>query len=153
MSPSRTSLRLARPRLSAVTIGIGRASCSSRRLGATEDKRRLWSWVILKAYTSNHHGTVRLRTASPFDVPEICFDSFNERAEKNRPLFEARRQTAVADCDDLLWAGKALPQCLIDERKQAEAEWAENERRLADSKRDLARTRRCGLIHAAGQRP
>jgi choline dehydrogenase-like flavoprotein len=45
---------------------------------ATEDRRDLWTWVILKAYTSNTDGSVRLRTNSPFDTPEICFASFDE---------------------------------------------------------------------------
>ena len=94
--------------------------------------------MILKAYTHNHHGTVRLRTASPFDMPEICFDVFNEQAEHNRPVIEARRQRTVADCDALVLAGSAIPQSLKDERKQAEEDWAENKRQLADSRRDLA---------------
>ncbi|RBP36574.1 choline dehydrogenase [Roseimicrobium gellanilyticum] len=38
----------------------------------------LWSWVILKAYTDNNAGTVRLRSASPFDTPRILFRSFDE---------------------------------------------------------------------------
>lgn len=50
-----------------------------RTLGSTDpEARNLWSWVILKAYTHNNGGTVRLRTASPFDMPEICFHSFEE---------------------------------------------------------------------------
>ncbi len=50
-----------------------------RTLGSTEEEERnLWSWVILKAYTHNDGGIVRLRTASPFDMPEICFHSFEE---------------------------------------------------------------------------
>jgi choline dehydrogenase-like flavoprotein len=50
-----------------------------RTLGSTnQDAHNLWSWVILKAYTNNNGGTVRLRTASPFDMPEICFHSFEE---------------------------------------------------------------------------
>ena len=48
------------------------------RLGGDEGGRNLWSWVILKAYTHNNGGTVRLRTANPFDMPEICFHSFEE---------------------------------------------------------------------------
>jgi choline dehydrogenase-like flavoprotein len=49
-----------------------------RTLGSERGGRNLWSWVILKAYTHNNGGTVRLRTASPFDMPEICFHSFEE---------------------------------------------------------------------------
>jgi choline dehydrogenase-like flavoprotein len=46
--------------------------------GAATEQRDLWSWVILKAYTSNSGGSVRLRSPSPFDSPEICFASFDE---------------------------------------------------------------------------
>src|SRR5215831_6151844 len=47
-----------------------------RTKGAGKEQRNLWSWVILKAYTDNNQGTVRLRTADPFDVPDINFNSF-----------------------------------------------------------------------------
>ncbi|MEB2844561.1 GMC oxidoreductase [Endobacterium cereale] len=47
-----------------------------RTKGAGTDQRNLWSWVILKAYTDNNQGLVRLRTADPFDVPDIDFNSF-----------------------------------------------------------------------------
>lgn len=49
-----------------------------RTKGAREDQRNLWSWIILKAYTSNSGGTVRLRSADPFRQPEIQFHSFEE---------------------------------------------------------------------------
>ncbi|HEX8688442.1 MAG TPA: GMC family oxidoreductase, partial [Pyrinomonadaceae bacterium] len=49
-----------------------------RTLGSQDGGRNLWSWVILKAYTHNDGGTVRLRSANPFDMPEICFHSFEE---------------------------------------------------------------------------
>jgi choline dehydrogenase-like flavoprotein len=45
---------------------------------ALEDRRDLWSWVLLKAYTSNNAGSVRLRSNSPFHQPEIVFRSFDE---------------------------------------------------------------------------
>jgi choline dehydrogenase-like flavoprotein len=44
----------------------------------TVEQRNLWSWIILKAYTSNTGGSVRLRSDSPFDTPAICFASFAE---------------------------------------------------------------------------
>jgi len=53
-------------------------------IGAAELQQNLWSWVILKAYTENHAGRVALRTTNPFHTPEICFDSFNEHAEKEK---------------------------------------------------------------------
>lgn len=52
------------------------------RIGAANDQRNLWSWVILKAYTENNAGSVRLRSSNPFAAPEICFDSFNEAARR-----------------------------------------------------------------------
>ncbi len=47
-------------------------------LHAPNDQRNLWTWVILKAYTRNNGGTVRLRSSDPFDTPNICFHSFDE---------------------------------------------------------------------------
>ena len=46
--------------------------------GAANDQRNLWTWVILKAYTRNNGGEVRLRNNDPFDTPSICFHSFDE---------------------------------------------------------------------------
>jgi choline dehydrogenase-like flavoprotein/predicted acylesterase/phospholipase RssA len=62
--------------------------------GGAEDMRRLWTWVILKAYTHNDGGTVRLRSSDPFDTPEICFHSFDETPDSRwqqdlRALVEA----------------------------------------------------------------
>ncbi|HEV7715308.1 MAG TPA: GMC oxidoreductase, partial [Steroidobacteraceae bacterium] len=42
------------------------------------DERDLWSWILLKAYTSNNGGDVRLRSDSAFVQPEINFRSFAE---------------------------------------------------------------------------
>lgn len=50
---------------------------------APNDQHNLWSWVILKAYTRNNGGTVKLRSASPFETPAICFHSFDEGATKD----------------------------------------------------------------------
>ncbi len=50
-------------------------------LGGAKEQKNLWSWVILKAYTHNEAGAVRLWNTNPFDQPEICFDSFNEKAQ------------------------------------------------------------------------
>ncbi|KAL5606084.1 hypothetical protein BROUX41_006146 [Berkeleyomyces rouxiae] len=35
-----------------------------------------WTWGVLKAHSRNHGGTVKLRSASPQDVPAIHFHSF-----------------------------------------------------------------------------
>lgn len=48
--------------------------------GAPNDQHNLWTWVILKAYTRNNGGTVKLRSNDPFDTPNICFHSFDEGA-------------------------------------------------------------------------
>ena len=103
-----------------------------------KDKHRIWSWVILKAYTNNHDGTVRLRTASPFDMPEICFDVFNEKAENDRPDLETKLKNVVDKCDALARSGKPIPDDLKKERCEAEKAWADNEAKLVHSKRDLA---------------
>lgn len=50
----------------------------SRVKDAPPVSRNLWTWVILKAYTRNNAGTVRLRTNDPRDPPEINFHSFLE---------------------------------------------------------------------------
>lgn len=94
-----------------------------RTLGAPTDQRNLWSWIILKAYTRNDAGTVKLRSANPFDQPEICFDSFNEKAELEAQRLAARRAQ--------LPPGAPLSAQLADAI-------AANERVLADSRRDLA---------------
>jgi len=46
--------------------------------GGAADQRDLWTWIILKAYTRNSSGTLRLRSSSPFLQPEINFRSFAE---------------------------------------------------------------------------
>jgi len=51
------------------------------RMGAKGDQRDLWSWILLKAYTRNRGGTVRLLTTSAFSQPEINFHSFAEGCE------------------------------------------------------------------------
>ncbi|MDB6120429.1 MAG: hypothetical protein JWO08_4210 [Verrucomicrobiaceae bacterium] len=51
-------------------------------LGAVHDQRNLWTWVILKAYTRNDKGKVRLRSSNALDTPDICFHSFDEVVAK-----------------------------------------------------------------------
>src|SRR5205085_428004 len=93
-------------------------------LGADKEEHKIWSWVILKAYTSNHDGTVRLRSSDPFAMPEICFDAFNEKARKDARGIAARIANLKA-------TGQPVPVALEDEKK-------ENDTRLEHSKRDLA---------------
>lgn len=53
--------------------------------GAATDERDLWSWVVLKGYTRNNAGRVLLRSASPFDTPVICFNSFDALGNNGAP--------------------------------------------------------------------
>ncbi len=87
-------------------------------------ERKLWSWVILKAYTQNKDGAVRLRTDSPFDQPEICFDSFNESEQLVAGQLALERAK-------LAEAGRPETEDLLD-RLEA------NGRVLANSRADLA---------------
>ena len=96
----------------------------SSRLGERKEPPKIWSWVILKSYNSNNDGTVRLRSADPFAMPEICFDAFNEKAAGDAPKIAAK----IAELEA---AGEPLPFALQEEKR-------ENDARLADSKRDLA---------------
>ncbi len=109
-----------------------------RTLGDREDVRRLWSWVILKAYTSNHQGTVRLISADPFEMPQIYFDAFNEHAEKQQPIWEAAWEDAARRREKLELAGQIVPQSLRDECDDLAAKLAANKARLEESRRDLA---------------
>ena len=45
---------------------------------APKNQRDLWSWILLKAYTKNNGGSVRLWSPSPYEQPEINFSSFAE---------------------------------------------------------------------------
>ncbi|NBA93598.1 GMC oxidoreductase [Pseudomonas sp. R5(2019)] len=49
-----------------------------KTMGATTESRNLWSWVILKAYTNNDQGVVRLHSNNPLDTPKINFNSFED---------------------------------------------------------------------------
>lgn len=42
------------------------------------DSRRVFTWVILKGHTLNRTGTVKLRSANPYDTPIIDFNYFPE---------------------------------------------------------------------------
>ncbi len=39
-----------------------------------------FTWLLLKAHSKNHDGTVRLADASPFTRPEIAFNFFDEKS-------------------------------------------------------------------------
>ena len=47
--------------------------------GDSTVSHNIWTWLVLKAYTKSH-GSVRLRSADPFDPPIINFQYFNDNA-------------------------------------------------------------------------
>ncbi|KAL2209337.1 alcohol dehydrogenase [Sarocladium strictum] len=50
----------------------------------TTSDRRHWSWITLKAHTSNKAGTVRLRSTDPRDMPQIDFNYFSQGGDADR---------------------------------------------------------------------
>ncbi|KAK0386813.1 hypothetical protein NLU13_6649 [Sarocladium strictum] len=50
---------------------------------ATSDRKH-WSWITLKAHTSNKAGTVSLRSTDPRDMPQIDFNYFQQGADADR---------------------------------------------------------------------
>lgn len=101
------------------------------------EQRDLWTWVILKAYTRNEGGTVRLVSADPFVQPEICFDSFNEAAERRRRELEEESKTLELQWDSWDDARGPRPESLVLARARLEREQADVERAIAGSRRDL----------------
>ncbi|MCX5540002.1 GMC family oxidoreductase N-terminal domain-containing protein [Paraburkholderia sp. CNPSo 3076] len=71
-----------------------------RSMTSSERTRNLWSWVILKAYTNNNNGTVRLLSGDPFQMPEINFHSFDDTSEG--------AQDCTSDVDSLCDAIKRI---------------------------------------------
>ncbi len=54
--------------------------------GAGTEQRNLWTWVILKAYTDNDRGRVRLRSGDPLEPPQVDFGSFPDTPDMPRDL-------------------------------------------------------------------
>jgi choline dehydrogenase-like flavoprotein len=101
-------------------------------LGATHEQRDLWSWILLKAYTRNHGGTVRLRNASPRSQPEITFNSFDTGCAPGEAAADSRALTeAVQFVRDLnkhvgvFRSQEIQPGALVDDPKLKG--WVENE--------------------------
>jgi choline dehydrogenase-like flavoprotein len=109
-----------------------------RTIGAPQESRNLWSWVILKAYTRNHDGRVRLRNSNPFSMPEICFDAFNEKAELECEDLSKQWQAAVAQCDDYARRREPLSDAVAQLRDDLAAQRKKNASIVAESRRDLA---------------
>jgi choline dehydrogenase len=49
---------------------------------ALEHQKNCFTWAVLKAHTENTGGRVTLRTADPFDVPDVNFHYFDEGTDK-----------------------------------------------------------------------
>jgi choline dehydrogenase len=48
-----------------------------------------FTWLLLKAHTKNHDGTVRVTSASPFAKPAIAFNSYDEKDPLHDPDLRA----------------------------------------------------------------
>ncbi len=109
-----------------------------RTIGAPEESRNLWSWVILKAYTHNDNGFVRLRNSDPFSMPEICFDAFNENAEREGEELCKEWRSVLAKCDGFARRREPLPDHVAGRRDYLTAKRKENAKIVHESRRDLA---------------
>jgi choline dehydrogenase-like flavoprotein len=107
-------------------------------IGAPEESRKLWSWVILKAYTRNYDGYVRLRNADPFSMPEICFDAFNEKAEAECEDLNRKWRDLLAKREDFARRREPLPEDIRNELANLEISRKNNASIVAESRRDLA---------------
>ncbi len=81
-----------------------------------------FSWLILKAHTDNDDGRVTLRSADPFERPEIVFNSYDEHAPLADPDLKAVvegirfirrvtdrvRQRQPTEAIDEIWPGADL---------------------------------------------
>ncbi|WP_038162613.1 GMC oxidoreductase [Verrucomicrobium sp. BvORR106] len=88
-------------------------------LGAAKDQRNIWSWVILKGYTRNNDGYVKIRSLNPFDAPEICFDSYNEKARELQNRMKAYQAT-----------GLPIPPALLEQQESIDLNLKQSERDL-----------------------
>ena len=125
---------------------------TSMGLGQAEPpKRNLWSWAILKAYSSNH-GEVRLRSADPFQVPDINFRYFGDGGAQSGTTSDPERQdleavmSAVAYARRLNYRASRLPS---DQRKAAEIQPGAATKNDSDQLRDWIKQNAWGH-HACG---
>jgi choline dehydrogenase-like flavoprotein len=102
-----------------------------RTKGAPKDQRNLWTWLILKAYTNNSHGTVRLASDDPFSPPEILFNSFPRGKESEHDI--------AALCEGVRWAREINRHiCAIDKEIQPGPDKPEGSKALAKWVQDEA---------------
>ena len=102
-----------------------------RTKGAVQDQRNLWTWVILKAYTDNNHGSVALRSSDPFDVPDINFRSFVEGPPGHlsdiAALCEAVERTRAINSKIKGMKGEIQPGANTPEGSADLAQWVQDE--------------------------
>ena len=76
-----------------------------------------WSWLVLKAHSHNNAGTVKLRSNSPHDVPQIDFRSF----DTGNTTDGGDDKDVQALYEGLLWGREAFDKLVpIDGTKWAE---------------------------------
>lgn len=90
-----------------------------------------FTWAVLKAHTNNTAGTVKLRSASPQDVPEINFHYFNEGNDTKEEDLQAvvegvKFVREMTEKTDLFIKSEMLPGVNIDEEQELK-EFIKNE--------------------------
>jgi choline dehydrogenase-like flavoprotein len=99
--------------------------------GVPEQQRNLWSWVILKAYTDNRDGSVRLRSAQPFEEVDVCFRSFREgtgdHAGDRKALAEAVAIARELNGKAGIFTNEIQPGAHVLNKSPELEEWIENE--------------------------
>jgi choline dehydrogenase len=71
---------------------------SNSLFGADGHARNRFSWAILKGYSNNRSGQVRLRTADFRDTPEIDFNYFGEGKEQDlEAIYEAIQEVRATN--------------------------------------------------------
>ena len=101
-----------------------------RTKGARRDQRNLWTWVILKAYTHNNHGTVRLASGNCFVPPEIIFNSFRNgtgNADDIAALCEGVRKIREINEYIGVFTGEIQPGQTLRNDSPALSEWLQNQ--------------------------
>lgn len=101
-----------------------------RTLGTTTRKPNLWTWLILKAYTHNNHGTVRLLSEDPFTPPAINFNSFPDgsgRVSDIAALCEGVRRAREVNSRITAISDEVQPGAGCPDGSTALADWVQNE--------------------------
>ncbi|MGH8703509.1 MAG: cytochrome P450 [Burkholderiales bacterium] len=99
-------------------------------IGAPTEQRNLWTWLILKAYTHNNHGTVRLLSDDPFVPPEINFNSFpdgNGNADDIAALCEGVRRAREVNSRIKAISNEVQPGAECPDGSKALADWVQSQ--------------------------